>query len=306
MLSSYRQVEPIRQRGTTTPSATGRRSGLFRSRPRSYNADMDHPLVAFDVETVPDPELGRRLHGLSGSDGEVIGAMLARRREETGDRTDFHPHPFHRVVMVSLARLDPLSGRFSLVSPGGGLDDEASHLEGFARVLAEPVAPRLVSWNGRGFDLSVMRYRAMVRGIAMPELYQPDPGGGANRYQGREAELHVDLMDLLSGYGASPRTRLDDLSRILELPGKTVTEGSRVAEHFGSGEEAVVRDYCQEDALGTLLLYLVWCVHAGSMAPRRLAALVGRIADALEATPGETAPALGARLRGWPRWAHSG
>ena len=35
-------------------------------------------------------------------------------------------------------------------------------------------SPRLVSWNGGGFDLPVIRYRAMLHGVAAPEFYRLD------------------------------------------------------------------------------------------------------------------------------------
>ncbi len=39
-------------------------------------------VLAFDLETVPDTDAGRRLHGLNGTDPEVAAAMLALRQED--------------------------------------------------------------------------------------------------------------------------------------------------------------------------------------------------------------------------------
>ena len=42
-------------------------------------------VFAFDIETVPDVEFGRRLHGLEGlSDKQVGYVMQTRQREQTG------------------------------------------------------------------------------------------------------------------------------------------------------------------------------------------------------------------------------
>ena len=54
--------------------------------------------LVFDIETVPDAELGRRL-GFAGDDLAVAGQMLARREEETG--SSFLPLEQHRVVAIS-------------------------------------------------------------------------------------------------------------------------------------------------------------------------------------------------------------
>ncbi len=58
--------------------------------------------LVFDIETVPDTDLGRRLHDLKGlSDAQVAQIMFAKRRQETG--SDFLSHEQHRVVAISVA-----------------------------------------------------------------------------------------------------------------------------------------------------------------------------------------------------------
>ena len=53
--------------------------------------------LVFDIETVPDVELGRRLYGLEGlEDAAVAKAMFARQRAEGG--SEFLPHIQHRVL----------------------------------------------------------------------------------------------------------------------------------------------------------------------------------------------------------------
>ena len=56
--------------------------------------------LVFDIETVPDVALGRRLHGLDGlADEQVAKAMFALRRQASGG--DFLAHEQHRVVAIS-------------------------------------------------------------------------------------------------------------------------------------------------------------------------------------------------------------
>ncbi|MBI3778441.1 MAG: 3'-5' exonuclease, partial [Gammaproteobacteria bacterium] len=58
-------------------------------------------ILAFDIETIPDVETGRQLHGLDGlSDKDVAQAMFAKRREQTGE-SDFLRHHLHRVATIS-------------------------------------------------------------------------------------------------------------------------------------------------------------------------------------------------------------
>ncbi|MGA0020462.1 MAG: 3'-5' exonuclease, partial [Steroidobacteraceae bacterium] len=56
--------------------------------------------VVFDIETVPDVELGRRALGLEGlDDSQVADAMFTLARQRSG--SDFLPLEQHRVVAIS-------------------------------------------------------------------------------------------------------------------------------------------------------------------------------------------------------------
>ena len=133
------------------------------------------PLIAFDIETIPDPDFGRRAMGFDGDNATVIEAMTSQRLEETEGRTQYPAPPLHRIVTIAVAELDPDTGRFELDTLGGGAWAEKSHLESFAGLFADrSLPPRLVSWNGNGFDLPVIRYRAMLHGVPIPALYRTD------------------------------------------------------------------------------------------------------------------------------------
>ncbi|MFW5899396.1 MAG: 3'-5' exonuclease, partial [Jiangellaceae bacterium] len=228
---------------------------------------LDRPLAAFDIETIPDPDVGRRVLGLAGTDAEVVAAMVDQRRRETEGRTDYPPLPHHRIVTIGMAWLDPQSGRFGFGTCGGAAMDEPSHLGGFFERCNQPKrAPRLVSWNGGGFDLPVIRYRAMLHGLAAPGFYRADGDWKWNNYQNRYHDMHVDLMDVLSGYGASPRVGLGTLAKTFGLPDKSFLT-KPLYDHILAGDEEVVREYCKLDCVLTLLLYLVWAVHCGQLEP---------------------------------------
>lgn len=266
---------------------------------------MDRPLAAFDIETIPDPELGRRLFGIEGNDETVIEAMLRRRLEETEGIKDFHQPPYHRIVTIAVAWLDPSSSAFKLGVPGGDILAEPELLRAFFKIIENAkVSPRLVTWNGGGFDLPVVRYRAMLHGIPAPLLNRTHGDWKYNNYLNRYHDMHVDLMDVLTGYGASERARLDDLCRIMGLPGKTVTEGSKVYIHMMRGEVELVREYCELDALNTLMLYLLWAVHRGRLTHPDLRKNVETIIAGLRANESRKAwQQYADALENWPAWA---
>jgi predicted PolB exonuclease-like 3'-5' exonuclease len=264
---------------------------------------FDRRIVAFDIETIPDPDLGRRLLGLRGDDGDVVHELVRRRLAETEGGTEYPQHPWHRIVSVCVTVLDPESGAVEIRALGGDALDERSHVDGFFRFLeGGSRSPRLVSWNGGGFDLPVLRYRAMMLGVAAPDFYRDDEDRRWNNYQNRYHDLHVDVMDVLSGYGASMRVGLGTLGKVLGLPGKAFLDRP-IYEHILAGEGPRVTEYCKLDTVETLLVFLVWAHHAGRLPQADFC----RHVDAVRGAVAELAyPAwreVDVALEGWPAWA---
>jgi predicted PolB exonuclease-like 3'-5' exonuclease len=244
---------------------------------------LDRPILAFDIETIPDVDVGRRVLGMDGTDAEVVTGMLEQRLTETGGKRDFPHLPHHRIVTIGVAWLDPQSDRFRLGTCGGDSPDERTQLQELFAILGKSrPSPRLVSWNGGGFDLPVIRYRAMAHGLAAPELYRHDGEWKWNNYQNRYHDMHVDLMDVLSGYGASARVGLGTLSEVVGLVGKRFVD-EPVHAHWLRGEHALVREYCKLDVVETLLLFLLWAVHCGQADPHA----VGRWVESVRAAVAE-------------------
>ena len=259
---------------------------------------LERPIAAFDIETIPDPAYGRRVDGLSGDDATVIRTMVAQRLEETKGRTAYPAPPLHRVVAVSVAWLDPAKNRFAIKALGDGAWDEPSQLRAFAKLLDHDPAPRLVSWNGNGFDLPILRYRSMLHRIAMPGLYRSAGPWRWNNYENRYHDMHLDLMDVLSGYGASRRVGLAMLGDLLAFPNKAFLEHD-VYEHLLRGEDELIRTYCKLDVVTTLLGFLRWCLHRGELSHHDEDRLVGLVATELarqsDADWSEIVAALGHR-----------
>ena len=264
---------------------------------------LDRPIVAFDIETIPDPEIGRRILGIPGTDEDVVTEMVHRRLEETGGSTEYPQLPWHRIVTICATTLDPRTGSFEVRALGGHEFDERSHLEGFfGLVSGKEDAPRLVSWNGNGFDLPVIRYRSIMLGVCAPDFYRVDGPWRWNNYENRYHDMHLDVMDVLSGYGASTRVGLHTFGEVLGLPGKSFLERA-VYAHVLQNEAGRVVEYCKLDTIETILVFLVWGCHCGWLARERLRELV----DELRRTLGRETFAgwrdVVDALAGWPAWA---
>ncbi|OWT65613.1 3'-5' exonuclease [Candidimonas nitroreducens] len=213
------------------------------------------PTLVFDLETIPDAAGLRRLnhHDPETSDAEVIEAALAQRRETHGN--DFLPLHLQRVAVVGCVFRDD-SG-FRVKTLGEAHDPEATLIAGFFKTI-ERYTPRLVSWNGSGFDLPVLHYRSLIHGVQAPRYWdtgEDDRDFKYNNYISRYHNRHVDLMDLLAKYNGRANAPLDELAKLCGFPGKLGMDGSQVWRAWSEGRADEVRAYCETDVVNTWLVY---------------------------------------------------
>ena len=211
------------------------------------------PILAFDIETIPDCAGIRRIHDLPGDlpDQEVAEVAFQKRRVQSGG-SDFLPPHLHRVVVIScVLRNDDGLRVFSLGEPQ---DTEAAAIQRFFDGM-EKYVPQLVSWNGRSFDLPVLVSRGMINAVRAACFWETGGEAKFNNYVNRFHDRHVDLMDVLSIYGGrgSP---LDELARLAGFPGKLGVGGGAVWDSYRAGRLEAIRNYCEADTLNTYLLYL--------------------------------------------------
>ena len=214
------------------------------------------PVLVFDLETIPDVSGLRTLLGSDAalSDAEVAAQAFAARREKTG--SDFLQHHLHQVAAISCVFRDDEGFR---VRSLGSLDDaEPKLIQDFYRII-ERYTPQLVSWNGGGFDLPVLNYRALIHGINAARFWEmgdEDRDFKWNNYLSRYHTRHLDLMDHLAMYTGRANAPLDDLAKLCGFPGKMGVDGSQVWSLYQEGRLQEIRDYCETDVVNT---YLVYC-----------------------------------------------
>ena len=214
------------------------------------------PVLCFDIETVPDVAGLRKLRpdwaGLD--DAAVATQAFAERRERIG--SDFLQHHLHRVVAIGCAFRDDTGFRVRCIGEEG--DSEARLVQGFFRLI-EKYTPQIVSWNGGGFDLPVLHYRALIHGAHATrywDLGDDDRDFRFNNYVNRYHTRHLDLMDVLSMFQPRASAPLDDIARLAGFPGKLAMDGGRVWDAYQAGQLGRIRSYCETDVVNT---YLVYC-----------------------------------------------
>jgi hypothetical protein len=251
--------------------------------------------LVFDIETVPDVALGRRLYNLEGlADEQVAKAMFALRRQGTG--RDFLPLEQQRVVAISCV----LRSRDALTvwSLGDVHTPEGELVQRFFDGI-DKYSPDLISWNGSGFDLPVLTYRALLHGVQATRYWETgdeDPAFRYNNYLSRYHWRHTDLMDVLAAYQGRGRASLASMATLLGLPGKLGFDGSQVWEAWRGGNIAGIRAYCETDVLNTWLIWLRFAQLRGALSREQHAAEIERVKGYLRAA---AEPHLAEFLRVW-------
>jgi 3'-5' exonuclease len=203
---------------------------------------MKPSVIVWDLETVPD------LRGFAAAN-DLVGQSDAHIRAALGNK--FPKHIYHTIVCIGALVAHRESDYWALDALGAphvGERTEKQLIATFCDKIAE-LKPQLVTFNGNSFDLPVLRYRAMIHGVSAPGL-------AARLYFNRYTEDAVDLCDILSSFAPHTKASLNELSKIMGLPGKPEgIDGAEVERYFLEGKIKEIADYCETDVVNT---YRVW------------------------------------------------
>ena len=206
---------------------------------------MPSDVMVWDLETIPDIGGFARANNLIGKSPEEI-------RTAIGD--DFPKLIYHSIICIGalVATRTSLGWEVQAVgAPHVGQRPEKELIESFVNKIGQ-LSPQLVSYNGCGFDLPVLRYRAMIHNVFAPGMHN-------RAYFHRYTDDNVDLCDVLSSFSYGAKVKLDELSRIMGLPGKPDgIDGSQVEAYFNAGRIQEIADYCKSDVINT---YRLWLRH---------------------------------------------
>jgi predicted PolB exonuclease-like 3'-5' exonuclease len=215
-------------------------------------------VIVWDLETVPDLAAAARIYGLEGQPDNVV-------REAIG--SGFPKHPLHKIVCIGalVARRETEGWRVAaLGAPHTDERPEPELIRTFVHRIEE-LNPQLVTFNGNGFDLPVLRYRAMLNRVAAPGL-QVRP------YFNRYSTDAIDLCDVLGSFGSGSKLKLDELSRFLGLAGKPEgIDGGSVETMVSAGQIDEVARYCETDIVNTYRLWLIYELFRGVLDQKELA-----------------------------------
>lgn len=213
--------------------------------------------LIFDTESIPDGKLISQVKypGEEIAPADAVNRAQAEARETSFNGSDFLPVTFQIPVAVCVLRV---GGDFRLQNistldapafrPQKITEEFWNGVSTYRKKYRERI--KLVTFNGRGFDLPLMELAAFRYGCSVGSGYMQ-----SIRY--RFGAAHIDVMELLSNYNACRIVGgLDLLSKILGKPGKMSVAGDRVWQMHQQGKLQEINDYCMFDTLDTYFVFL--------------------------------------------------
>ena len=265
-------------------------------------AAADTKYFVFDIESVADGALVSRLR-YPGEDLAPEKAIARYRGElQAENGKDFIPYTFQLPVSLVIAKLGKDLALQDLVA----LDEKESRPHEIVRTFWEGwrryQRPRLVSFNGRGFDMPLLELCAFRYGIQIPDWFAEDARNfDQPRYRYNTA-AHFDLHEWLTNSGASRfNGGLSLAANLIGKPGKMEVAGHMVQELWDAGRTAEIHDYCRSDVLDTYFVFLRSRVVAGDIDIKREHALIEQAREWIESRTGSS-PGLARYLAAWGDW----
>lgn len=256
--------------------------------------------LVFDCESIPD---GRLLNLVKYPNEpltpeEAVARAQAEAKATSGG-SDFLPVTFQLPIAVSILRVGADLSLQALTCldaphyrPRAVIEQFWSGLVHYHHQFGNGV--KMVTFNGRGFDLPLMEMAAFRYGLSTPQFFADN----SQRYD----DWHLDLMDWLTNYGAIRLSGgLNLLSRLLGKPGKTEVTGKKVYPMWRDGKIAAINDYCLCDTLDTYFVFLRTRVMAGAISLDEEQVLVRRTKDWLQ-KQSAAYPALAEYVTHWEEW----
>lgn len=212
--------------------------------------------LVFDTESIPDGDLIARVkypHEVL-SAAEAVEKAREEARAQSPQGSDFLPVTFQIPVAVCVVRVATDFSILSVTMLDAPLYRPAEIVRQFWRGINHYQHARLVTFNGRGFDLPLMELAAFDHGCSAHHYFR----NTRNRFHG----LHTDLMDWMSNYGAYRMAGGLNMLARRAVGGKPVAcgkmdvAGDKVYEMWLAGQLQEINEYCLFDTLDTYFVFL--------------------------------------------------
>jgi predicted PolB exonuclease-like 3'-5' exonuclease len=235
---------------------------IISKRATAKEASASTAFLVFDTESVPDGRLLAKVKyaGENLTPEAAIEKARQEVREQTKDASDFIPVTYQIPIAVCVLRVgaDFLPQALKCLDAPTYRTPEIVHQ--FWHGVSHYHRAKLVTFNGRGFDLPLMELAAFDHGCSARQYF-----ASRNRFNGNQ----IDLFDWLSNFGAYRMVGgLDLMAKRGHRPaavGKMEVAGDQVYAMYQEGRNQEINDYCMFDTLDTYFIFLRTRVLMGEM-----------------------------------------
>jgi 3'-5' exonuclease len=243
--------------------------------------NVDAAYLIVDTESVPDGQLVAAVK-YSG-EGLTPEAAVDRYRAELLEKTqsDFIPQTFQIPVAVCVIRVAKDFSYQAHTCLDAPQYRPAEIVRQFWKGYDHYANAKLVTFNGRGFDVPLLELAAFRHGLPIAGHFERT----RKRYYGG-----FDLQEFFTNFGASRfHGGLNLAAKILGLPGKMDVKGHEVLQLHREGRLQEINDYCLCDTLDTYFVFLRTRVMSEDITLIQESELIRSAREALLGKAGEQA-----------------
>ncbi len=212
--------------------------------------------ILFDIETVGYP-----LESFDDVQQEYLMrfATTDKEKEEARRRLSLHA-PTAQVIAIGMMNPETSAGQVLFQSPEKEKftsdDGNIEFLSGSERELIEQFWETVahydsfITFNGRSFDCPFLMFRSAMIGLKPSRNLLPS----------RYSQVHIDLLDQFTFYGAARKFSLDFYCKTfgIKSPKSEGITGLDLGELYRAGKYREIAEYCLGDLKATAELYRIW------------------------------------------------
>ena len=203
-------------------------------------------IMFLDMASIPDFEMGARLHGLHDlSDKDIARVMSTKNREKPGEGDELG-QDLHQMSAMSVLLLDDES--INLQTSGGSETDELQHLKFMASII-DRHKPEVITWDRRKV-LPLLSLRCLSNKFQLPFSSPADI---------------TDLKAEICGSEDTGSISLQEIASLSSLPGYETMSDESVLNTYLEGGHELIRINLELSVINTHLIYQRWQLVRGKI-----------------------------------------